>query len=651
VQFYLNGYKPGDPLIEEAHASAGQRSAELPDEADVVIVGCGAAGLVLAAQLANFPELTTVVIDRRAGPLEVGQADGVACRTVEMFETFGLAGKLVDEAYWVNEVCFWQPDAQDRTTITRTGRVRDTEPGLSEFPHVIVNQARLLAYLLEYMERSSSRLKPFYGRHASDLSIDAGGDAAYPVAVTVQHLRGGDPTGETSTVRAKYVVGCDGARSTIRAAIGRELVGDPMNVSWGVMDVLSSTDFPDIRFKCIIQSACDGSIVLIPREGGYLSRFYIELDAERDREMLENGTVTPEKLTDVANRILHPYTLDVRHVGWSSVYEIGQRLCDKFDDVPADETDSRFPRVFIAGDACHTHSAKAGQGMNVSMADAFNLGWKLAAVLMGTARPELLHTYSAERQRIAQELIDFDEEWSRMLSAPPKAPGDTHDHGVDTEEFRSYFAKSARYTAGVETLYGPSMITGSGTFQGLAEGFPIGMRFHSAPVLRLADGKPVHLGHVARADGAWRLYVFADRGDPSGPTSEARKLCESLESETSLLTRMAPGTAPDVVLDVRAIFQQSHHDLDITTLPPVLRPRKGRFGLVDYEKAFCPNPDVENIFDLRAIDRDAGCMVLVRPDQFVADVLPLAERATLMQFLSGIFANAPTPAQADGHGC
>ena len=72
--------------------------------------------------------------------------------------------------------------------------------------------------------------------------------------------------------------------------------------------------------------------------------------------------MTPEKLTEVANRILHPYSLELKDVGWWSVYEIGQRLCDKFDDVPAGEMATRLPRVFIAGDACHTHSAKAGQG-------------------------------------------------------------------------------------------------------------------------------------------------------------------------------------------------------------------------------------------------------------------------------------------------
>ena len=84
---------------------------------------------------------------------------------------------------------------------------------------------------------------------------------------------------------------------------------------------------------------------------------------------------------------------------------------------------ARLPRVFIAGDACHTHSAKAGQGMNVSMHDAWNLGWKLGAVLRGRARPELLHTYSAERQKIAQQLIDFDREFARMFSAHPYESG------------------------------------------------------------------------------------------------------------------------------------------------------------------------------------------------------------------------------------
>ncbi len=637
MQFYLNGYRPGDPLIEDPHPSVAQRSGALPEAVDILIIGCGPAGLVLAAQMAHFPEITTAIIDRRDGPLQVGQADGVACRTVEMFEAFDLADRLVGEAYWVNEVCFWRPDPQEPTKIKRAGRVRDTEEGLSEFPHVIVNQARMLAYLRDHMERSRSKLAPFYGLHASDVEVDTSGSTEHPVTVTLRHMKNLSETGESSTVRATYVVGCDGARSRVRSAIGRELSGDATNESWGVMDVLAVTDFPDVRVKCAINSADQGNILIIPREGGYLVRFYIELDEVSDRELVERRSVTPERLAEVANRIMHPYTLEVRDVGWWSVYEIGQRLCDKFDDVPADEMATRLPRVFIAGDACHTHSAKAGQGMNVSMADAWNLGWKLASVLRRTGKPELLRTYSEERHAVAQQLIDFDREFSRLFSARAGKADDGREAGADPEQFQEYFIAQGRFTAGIATRYASSMITAEPTFQHLAEGFPVGMRFHSAPVIRLADAKPLHLGHVARADGAWRIYIFADPTDPADEMSRGRDLCGFLTCELSPIKRFTPaGAEPDAVIDVLVIFQQGHRELSVDRMPSVLLPRKGKFGLIDYEKMFCPDPDAGDIFELRGVNRETGCMIIVRPDQYVSHVLPLHEHEALVEFFEKI---------------
>jgi len=637
MQFHLNGYKTGDPFVHDPHPSAAERPGGLPEDVDVLIIGCGPAGLVLAAQMANFPDIRTAVVDRKDGPLEVGQADGVACRTVEMFEAFGLAHRLINEAYWVNEVSFWRPDPEDRTKIKRTARIQDTEDGLSEFPHVIVNQARMLAYLLDHMERSPSRLRPFYGLHASDIEVDTSGLSEHPVTVTLRHVNERRETGESSTLRARYVVGCDGARSATRDAIGRELVGDATNESWGVMDVLAVTDFPDIRVKCAINSADHGNVLIIPREGGYLVRFYIELDAVSDDERLDNRSVTPRKLAEVANRIMRPYTVEIEDVGWWSVYEIGQRLCDKFDDVPIEQMATRLPRVFIAGDACHTHSAKAGQGMNVSMADTWNLGWKLGAVIRGTAKPELLHTYSQERQAVAKELIDFDREFSRMFSARSSESREAGREDQDPEEFQRYFVAQGRFTAGVATRYTPSMVTAEATFQHLAEGFPVGMRFHSAPVVRLADAKPVHLGHVACADGAWRVYIFADRNDPAGGDSRARELCEFLASDASPIRRFTPASAdPDSVIDVRAIFQQGHRDLAVDEMPSILLPRMGKFGLTDYEKMFCPDPKFDDIFDLRGVNRETGCVVVVRPDQYVSHVLPLHAHEALTDFFAGI---------------
>ena len=608
----------------------------MPDEVDVLIVGCGPAGLVLAAQLAAFPAIATRIVERKPGPLELGQADGVACRTVEMLEAFGLSEELVAEAYWVNETVFWRPDERNRTRIVRTGRVQDVEDGLSEFPHVILNQARIHDYLLSSMFRSASRLVPDYGIEVVDVAVDDTRDD-HPVTVTLR--RDG---GDTITVRAEYVVGCDGARSVVRQSIGRELRGETANHAWGVMDVLAVTDFPDIRLKAAIQSGSGGNILLIPREGGYLVRLYVDLGELDTDGRPAVRDMRPEQVVEIARRVLHPYTFEVKEVVWFSIYEVGQRLADRFDDVPAELAGVRLPRVFVAGDACHTHSAKAGQGMNVSMQDTFNLGWKLAAVLEGRSPESLLETYSAERQAIAQELIDFDRTWSAIMASPPRDPANPDAGGVDPAELQEYFVRSGRYTAGVATRYSAPPLTGPPTHQGLAEGFTIGMRFHSAPVIRLADAKPVHLGHVARADGRWRLYAFADEAAPGDPSSRLRALCEHLEhSLESPLRRYTP-TASDVdsVLDLRAVFQQSHRELALEELPSPLLPRKGRYGLVDYEKAFTPDPRSSDIFDLRRIDRERGALVVVRPDQYVSHVLPLHGYAELADFFAPLLVEA-----------
>ncbi len=626
MQFYLNGYVPGDPELAPAAPGADERSARFPEIVDVLVVGSGPAGAILAAQLSTFPGIRTRLVERRDGPLTVGQADGVACSTVEMLEAFGLAERLVREAYHVNETVFWRPSPDDRSRIVRTGRVRDTEDGLSEMPHVIVNQARLQQYLLDYMRRSPTRLEPDYGVEFVDLRIEDEGE--HPVAVTLRDVADGTET----TIRARCVVGCDGARSRVRAAIGAAPHGDFANHAWGVVDLLGVTDFPDIRRKAAIQSAGEGNILLIPREGGYLVRLYVDLgEIDPGQRDAVRETWTQDKVIAIAQRVLHPYTLDVKSVAWFAVYQVGQRVTDRFDDVPEAGAASRLPRVFIAGDACHTHSAKAGQGMNVSMQDAFNLGWKLAAVLDGRAGPDLLRTYSIERHAIAQDLIDFDKEWSKIMASPPRDPRRPEAGGVDPAELQSYFSMSGRYTAGVSTRYTPTTtLTAADTHQALATGYPVGMRFHSAPVVRVADARPIQLGHVARADGAWRLYLFADAGQ-----QRLRDLAAFLDGSTdSPIRRSTPRDAEiDSVIDVRAIFQQRPDTIAIETLPSLLTPRKGRFGLIDYEKVFAADPACD-LFDARGIDRERGAIVVVRPDQYAANVLPLDAHRELAAFFA-----------------
>ena len=624
MQFHHHGYVSGDPRVEPAAGVGVGRPEDLPDQVDVLIVGTGPAGMLTAAQLAQFPDITTRIIERRPGRLAIGQADGIQARSVETFQAFGFAERIIAEAYRITEMAFWKPDPADHSKIVRSARAVDDPAGISEFPHLIVNQARVLDYFAEFMANSPARLKPDYGYEFAALTVT--GEGEYPVAVTLLHTAGPNE-GQERVVRAKYVVGADGARSKVRESIGCHLAGDQANHAWGVMDVLAVTDFPDIRTKCAIQSGSGGSILLIPREGGHLFRMYVDLGevAADDHGAVRKTTI--EQIIAKANDILHPYTLDVRNVAWHSVYEVGHRLTDRFDDVLPEERGTRTPRVFITGDACHTHSAKAGQGMNVSMQDGFNIGWKLGHVLEGRSPEALLDTYSAERQVVAKNLIDFDKEWSTLMAKKPE-------EFKDPTELEDFYTSTAEFPAGFMTQYAPSMLVSEPAHQDLATGFPLGKRFKSAPVQRVCDTNPMHLGHHAKADGRWRIYVFADAA-PAGAPGPVADFAEWLETAPDSPLAATPSNLDrDAWFDVKVIYQQDHTGVDINAVPAVFKPTVGPFKLTYLEKVFGTDPG-NDIYDQRGLSRD-GVVVVVRPDQYVANVLPLSATAELADFFSAL---------------
>ena len=330
MQFHHHGYVSGEPRVQPASGLGLDRPEELPDEMDVLIVGSGPAGMLLAAQLSQFPSVSTRIIERRDGRLVLGQADGIQPRSVETFQAFGFAERIVAEAFNIAYMNFWTPDPANPKNIIRTARTEDYAFKISEFPHLIVNQARVLDYFAEAAAHGPGRIIPDYGVEFVGLTVHDEGE--YPVEVRVRYVAG-SRAGEERTVRAKYVAGCDGARSGVREAIGRAHVGDVSQHAWGVMDVLVNTDFPDWRTKCAINAEA-GNILHIPREGGYLSRMYIDLGAVAEDDEHRVRQTPIEGIIRKANEILHPYSIDVKQVAWHSVYEVGHRVTDKFDDVP-----------------------------------------------------------------------------------------------------------------------------------------------------------------------------------------------------------------------------------------------------------------------------------------------------------------------------
>ncbi|SFS14932.1 phenol 2-monooxygenase [Agrococcus baldri] len=623
MQFHHHGYVSTDPRVQPAAGIGLDRPADLPDEVDVLIVGSGPAGMITAAQLAQFPDVNVRIIERRPGRLAIGQADGIQARSVETFQAFGFADHIIAEAYRISEMAFWGPDPENPSRIIRTSSPEDDPAGISEFPHLIVNQARVLDYFAQAAAFAPGRVTPDYGYELTGLTVT--GEGEYPVEVTVAHTDG-ERSGER-TIRAKYVVGADGARSEVRAAIGCTLAGQSANHAWGVMDVLANTDFPDIRTKCAIQSSAGGNILLIPREGGYLFRMYVDLgEVPEDDDHKVRSTPMAEVIRR-ANEIIAPYTLDVKNIAWSSIYEVGHRITDRFDDVLAEDRGTRTPRVFITGDACHTHSAKAGQGMNVSMQDGWNIGWKLGHVLDGRADEALLDTYSLERQVVAQNLIDFDKEWSTLMAKPAS-------EFENPQAVADFYTQTMEFPAGFMTEYEPSMIVADSAQQELATGFPLGKRFKSARATKVADTNDVHIGHFHTADGRWRIYAFADAaapGEASAMTDWAEWIANDPESPIAVHTPAGADTSS--LFDIRAIYQQQHDDVWLNRVPDAFKPIVGPFELVNLENVYAALPN-DDIFDIRGISRD-GAVVVVRPDHYVAHILPLGATAELAAFFRG----------------
>jgi phenol 2-monooxygenase len=248
-------------------------------------------------------------------------------------------------------------------------------------------------------------------------------------------------------------------------------------------------------------------ILIIPREGGSLVRFYIELPAGTNVK-----EVTLEDMHKKAQQVFRPFTMEFSETYWWSCYCIGQRLADHF---------TKDNRIFLTGDAFHTHSPKAGQGMNVSLLDGYNIGWKLSLILKGKATPELLKTYDLERGKTAADLIDFDR-WFTKLFALKEAGQDSK---MTPEQFRQAFIESGRYTAGLTAKYEDSSITSAaGSRQSLAENVVVGMRFPNAQVVRFCDARAMPLVQALKADGRWRVIFFVGKIGQPGTVARLEKV-------------------------------------------------------------------------------------------------------------------------------
>ena len=591
---------------------------------DVLIVGAGPTGFMAAATLARYG-IPFRLIDKRPQQVFQGQAAGLQPRTAEIMHSLGFQHTLATRGHRFNETSFWLGTETGLRRSEKSPEVGVIHP--TPYPFVTsVHQGNTETMFSEDLaSRGISVDRPLeYIDHINS------GSGEYPLKA---HLKNWI-SGMTEEVPVKYILGCDGARSAVRNQVAVESSVHQTNDCWAVADVYAKTDFPDIRRRCNIRTE-QGNIMLIPWVNNG-NRVYTLLTKEED-EMLRQSKYdgVGEKrtndqtvfgiLTQRVKSVLKPYSFDIVKVEWISRYLVAQRISNSF----AEEGD----RVFILGDACHTHSPKAAQGMNVSMNDAYNLTWKLALTLRGIANPSLLKTYQMERQHIARQLVEFDERFSKLFASPQNLEGsDFHDVYVQSKGFVS--GCGHRYPAGLLTDEHVDV----GIAQDAAEPLTPGKRLLPVQLTRHLDGVFVSSLDDMPSNGHFRIIVFAgSRLQSSGlekvatylagtdsPLNRYRISSESPESSAETSISKAKdfnfNLANDggTVIELFLIHTSSHGKVPIEELPK---------PFADWQATIYEDVNHKAHSEL-GVDADVGALAVVRPDGYVGLVTGLdgAER-------------------------
>ncbi|KAI8460239.1 FAD binding domain-containing protein [Phakopsora pachyrhizi] len=492
------------------------------DVFDVVIVGAGPAGLMASLCLKTFC-FKVLHIDNQAQPTLCGKADGIQARTIENYPTdhIDLATHLISQGAKAYGVAFWDPADSKRLGRTSKSQVCPEFIDVRERYTLLLHQGLIeKEFLREIYNRSTCREDPIVIRPAKFINAQNLTSSAEDF-FDDGHLKADDDSKihEEFYVRSKYLLGCDGARSDVRKSLNGRIVleGHSCNVFWAVMDCWVQSDFPDFKLKCAVHSKRYGSLMIIPREDD-LVRFYVQLKIEEDSERAGEIRMFSFFCQNRAKNIFEPYSLKFRQTEWFSIYQIGQRLANKY---------TLDGRILLGGDSVHTHSPKAGQGMNISMLDMHSLGWKINLVEKGIGkRKEIMETYESERRGVASDLIKFDAEYSALFSGVSSSTFSKNSKiedtkvkivgEVDAQRFIDVFKKNISFITGCGAIYRTNVLNAlpdadiykKRKYTKIQSPLKPGERFLPGNATRLIDGEVVQLEQEVKMDGSFRIYIF-----------------------------------------------------------------------------------------------------------------------------------------------
>ncbi|RCI14584.1 hypothetical protein L249_6811 [Ophiocordyceps polyrhachis-furcata BCC 54312] len=481
---------------------------EPPIECEVCVVGAGPAGLMLAVALSRCG-IRVEVIDDRADQTPVGRADGLQPKTIETLRQLRMADTLLQRGVRVFDISFWRSTVDE--PLHRLGREVHYPPVIDVLdPYILlVHQGIVESLFIDDMRKRGREVRRNTAFESYDHITGKSGHIQVNCYTNVNH--------DKRTILAQYLVGCDGAHSKVRKSMPDvEAVGMSQAAIWGVLDGELITDFPDIWSKTLVYSEQHGSILIIPRERN-MTRFYIELKAcaTADRRQLGQAFVMQQ-----ARKIMAPFSVDWRYIEWFGRYQVGQRVASRFSDPKT--------RVFLSGDASHTHSPKAAQGMNTSMHDSWNLAWKLNLAVRGLAKPELLESYDEERRKIALDLVNFDYEHANQIA------------GGDAVALAKNFKANVRFISGIGAEYDSSAINlGDAAHPPSPVGGDArpGCLLPPAKVTRYIDSNPVDVQLDIPMLGQFRVFLLMWDVQEAAPFLTT--FCRAVAGDGSLMSQLS----------------------------------------------------------------------------------------------------------------
>lgn len=382
---------------------------------DIVIVGAGPVGL-MCAYLGKLCGLQTVVLDQSEGPLQVGRADALNARTLQLLETVG----LFKELYPLGKPCNTSSVWANGKFLSRQSSWWDSLEGCMHKHFLMIGQSFIEQLLDKNLKEMGSEVKRLSA--VKDVQVLEDG--------CITHLASGE------IIKSKYVIGADGTHSLIRNLFNIPFEITRPQIVWAVIDGIIDTDFEKVP-EIIVFQAETSDVAWIPREGD-IDRFYIRMDTKE---------FTLEEAVAKINRALTPYTLSFKEIAWFSKFSVKESVAEQF---------SIQEKVFLAGDACHIHSVNGGQGLNTGLADAFNLMWKLNMVMKSNASDELLKTYEEERKPVALSVIEASGELVRSTKYS--------ETGTHAEDYVRIVQKRAGNITGMGIRYGKEGLRGSRIF-------------------------------------------------------------------------------------------------------------------------------------------------------------------------------------------